>query len=181
MTAEPVAVEYIHDGDVDARMDQQLRDLLAACFTKPGDEVFRERRYFREPPQHRWIVRGPDGRPIAHVAVHAKTIGSTVGDLAIAGVAEVCVHPHYRRRGLVRRMLAVAHEWLTGRGYAFAMLFGKAAVYRSSGYVTIRNPLRMQEPDSGQWVVGPVKGAMIRPIDRADWPAGPVDLCGPTF
>ena len=40
----------IADDDVEAPLDLELRDLLSTCFKKPGDEIFRSRRYFTEMP-----------------------------------------------------------------------------------------------------------------------------------
>lgn len=181
MTSEPLSVEYLRDDDVDETLDRQLRTLLSVCFTKPGDEVFAEHRYYRQMPQHRWLVRDAAGVPIAHVAVHDKTIGTSAGQLPIAGIAEVCVHPDYRGRGLVKRMLAAAHEWMARRDYAFSVLFGNPAVYSSSGYRSISNELRMTDPATGEVTVAAQANAMIRPAKRSDWPAAQIDLHGLKF
>lgn len=181
MSNKPLCVEYLVDDDVDDALDRQLRTLLVTCFTKPGDEVFGEHRYYREMPQHRWLVRDAAGAPIAHMAVHDKKIGTSAGQLPIAGVADVCVHPEYRGQGLVKRMLAVAHAWMARWDYAFAVLFGNPAVYSSSGYRLIFNELRMTDPATGEVIIETKANAMMRPVNRSDWPAGQIDLHGPMF
>ncbi len=181
MTTQPTIVEYLHDDDVDATLDRQLRELLSTCFTKPGDEIFAVHRYYRQMPQHRWLVRDSAGVPIAHVAVHDKAIGTEAGEMPIAGVAEVCVHPDYRGRGLVKRMLVAAHEWMAGREYAFSVLFGNPRVYGSSGYRSVTNDLRLTDLATGAVAVAPRDNAMILPMKLSDWPDGEIDLHGPTF
>lgn len=175
------AIEFIEDSAVDTSLDRQLRELLSTCFTKPCDAVFRQRRYFHEPPRWRWIVRGDAGAVIAHIAVHDKRIGIATGDLRIAGIAEVCVHPQHRGRGLVRDLLAEAHAWLTAHDIPVAMLFGDKKHYASSGYRNIANPIRSQNSETGAWTVEPSDWVMVKSLRNFDWPAGVVDLRGPTF
>lgn len=174
-------IEFIEDAVVDAALDWQLRMLLAVCFTKPCDAVFRDRRYFHEPPRWRWFVRGSSDELIAHIAVHDKQIGTATGAVRIAGIAEVCVHPQQRGRGLVRELLASAHPWLAAHDIPVAMLFGDKKVYASSGYQTIANPIRYQNSETGVWSVEPSDWAMVKPLRDFDWPMGVVDLRGPMF
>ena len=174
-------VEFIEDVAVDAEVDRQLRQLLSTCFTKPEDIVFRDRRYFHLSPRWRWLVRGDGGELIAHVAVHDKVIGTIAGDVRIAGVAEVCVHPQHRGQGLVREVLATAHVWLAARDIPVALLFGDKKHYASSGYRNITNPLRCQNPETKEWSVKPSDWIMMKPLRVFDWPAGVIDLCGSGF
>lgn len=51
------AVDYLSDDNIDDASDRELRSLLSACFTKPGDAVFKTRRFWREPYKHRWTIR----------------------------------------------------------------------------------------------------------------------------
>ena len=174
-------IEFIEDAAVDAALDRQLRALLALCFTKPNDVVFHDRRYFHEPPRWRWFVRGTPDELIAHVAVHDKCIGTATGELRIAGIAEVCVHPQQRGHGLVRELLATAHPWLAAHDIPVAMLFGDKKHYASSGYRNIANLIRSQNAETGAWIIEPSEWAMVKPLRNFDWPTGIVDLRGPTF
>ena len=117
---------------------------------------------------------------IAHTAAHDKTISVGGQDVRVAGIAEVCVAGSYRGQGLVRAMLAEAHEWMQREGIPFAMLFGSPRVYTSSGYVVVENPMTATNSVIQTW--NPFKGrAMVRPITGLPWPAGKMDLRGPTF
>ncbi len=174
------AIEYIPDSEVDAALDGQLRGLLSICFTGPQNERFKRQRYYSQMPRHRWIIR-EQGRVIAHVAVHDKSVGTPVGDLAIGGVAEVAVRPDFRGRGLVRQLIAAAHADLVWRGVPFAFLFGDHNVYESSGYVPVNNPLRFYDPSRNEWCVRPDASAMVALLGSTPWPEGEIDLRGPVF
>jgi len=176
MSALPV--EYRLDSTVDVTLDQQLRDVLSTCFTKPGDTVFRDRRYWHEPPQHRWFIRAVTGEIIAHIAVHEKLVVFSGKEHRIGGVAEVCVRPEHRGHGYVKVLLAQAHDWLRAHGFAYAVLFGQPHVYSSSGYVVADN-LVMDTP--GTIRRQQAKGAMVVPLGGLSWPATEVFLPGQIF
>ena len=144
---EPLSVVRIADDDVDEDLDVALRRLLSTCFTKPGDEIFRTRRYFERPPAWRWIIHVA-GRPAAHLAAHDVAVGVGPRACRVLGVAEVCVEPSSRGLGLVRAMLAAAHEFGVDRRFDFAMLFGRPEIYRSSGYRRVDRAVHVVGPDS---------------------------------
>lgn len=173
-------VEYIRDSDVDADIDRRLRDLLSICFTKPDDEVFRERRYFKEPPAHRWFIRDEEERVIAHVALHEKVVVSSNQDISVGGIAEVCVHPEFRGQGFVCKLLAKVHDWLRLKGYRFSLLFGDPRVYTSSEYVSVTNLFRGSKSDNGAIKWEPIK-AMVCQLSEAEWPSDGVYLQGQIF
>lgn len=169
-------IENIADLEVGPELDRELRELLVLCF--PDTPQFREHRHFLEPPLHRWMIRD-GGMLVGHVCLHHRIIGTPRQDLRIGGIAEVCVRPTHRGRGLVRQMLKAVHEW--DRSSDFQMLFGKEEVYRSSGYRTVHNPLRHLDLEHNQWITKPLAGTMIRPSAKSDWPDGIIDLRGPVF
>lgn len=171
-------VDYVADADVDSALDQALRDLLCVCFTKPHDAVFRDRRYFKEPPRHRWIVRGEGTALVAHAAVHEKEVECDGEVIPIGGIAEVCVHPDFRKRGLVREMLTEIHPWLTARNFPFAVLFGEAAVYESSGYRKIGN-FHVKSETGDEWE--PTTHALAHFLQNRPWPEGKTRLIGLRF
>lgn len=172
----PVNIENIADLEVGPELDQELRELLILCF--PDTPQFREHRYYLEPPLHRWFIRD-GGLLISHVCLHRRIVGTIQGDLRIGGIAEVCVRPTHRGRGLVRQILDKVHEWDLSSD--FQMLFGKEEVYRSSGYRTVHNLLRYLDLKHNKWLTNPLAGMMIRPSAMTDWPAGMIDLRGPVF
>ena len=170
-------VEYLPDDTIDDVLDQQLRDLLSTCFTGPDDHVFRERRYFIDPYPNRWIVRGAEGIPVAHVGVHERTIHCEGKEYQFGGIAEVCVHPDHRGRGLVKKMMVFVHLWLKEHGYPFAILLGNPQVYTSSGYNVVDNIL--YDGVDGNWK--PMEHTMVIELSNVSWPAGTVYLPGNKF
>jgi len=172
----PPKIHYIPDAQVDAKLDAALRTLLSACFTKPGDEVFRSRRYFIDPPAHRWFIRQAGGLLIAHVAAHEKTTLWREQKLTLCGIAEVCVHPNHRRQGYVRLMLAAAHDDMKQQGFDFSALCGDPDVYRSSGYFSVEN-LVYNPGDK----IKPLPGAMVCELGEKNWPEDEVFLVGDVF
>jgi predicted acetyltransferase len=169
-------IAYLSDDTIDAAGDQELRELLSTCFTKPGDEVFKTRRYWREPYKHRWIIRNEEGSLVAHVGIHEKTVEADGESYLIGGICEVCVHPDYRGRGYVNSMLECVHVWLAEHEFSFSILFGNPKVYGSSGYVVVDN--LYSNEDGKDWK--PVKGMITQIADRS-WPEGEAHLAGLKF
>ncbi|MBA4388417.1 MAG: GNAT family N-acetyltransferase [Verrucomicrobia bacterium] len=173
-------IEYIKDADVDAAMDAEIRVLLTTCFLKPQDVVFKERRYFKEPPAHRWFIRDESGRLAAQVAVHDKTVLSGGRTYRIGGIAEVCVHPDHRGNGYVKKLLDAANEWLARNGFEFSVLFGRQEIYSSSGYAVKNNMYHNIKNETGE-VTRKNDTPMVKPLGAMPWPEGEVFLPGPNF
>ena len=169
---------YLPDSAVDAALDLELRELLSTCFTKPQDAVFKERRYFAQPPAHRWMIRSPEGKLVAHIAVHERQIEAGAWVASVGGIAEVCVHPEARGQGLAKLLLDEIHVTLTQRGVFFTALFGSRSIYASSGYTQPGN-VSIGPGSDGKWQ--PVPELMVRPLTAAAWPAGDVRMPGPAF
>jgi len=169
---------YRSDEAITDDEDRELRSLFFSCFS--FNPIFLARRYFKERPGHRWLIKSPAGEIVAHAALHEKTIGTESGDLLIGGVAEVCVATNHRGLGISKELLLAIDQWLGARGVAFAMLFGQPQVYASSGYVPIQNELRADNLLSRHWI--PFCGTpMIKSLSQTAWPRGIIDLRGPTF
>jgi predicted acetyltransferase len=180
MTNNKIKVEYLPDANVDATSDAEIRGLLTTCFTKPEDVVFRDRRYFREPYPHRWVIRDKQGDIIAHIGVHDKSVEADGRAFRIGGIAEVCVHPEFRGRDFVKAMLACVHDWLIRHEFDFAVLLGDPRIYSSSGYVQVNNLVQDDEITTGEKCTSP-SPAMVRVLSETPWPDGPVYLPGPKF
>jgi GNAT superfamily N-acetyltransferase len=180
-------IRYTRDRDVDDELNRALIELLSRCFTGPEDEVFRHRRYWKQPPQHRWYIPHPQGGSLtAHIAVHEKTLATETGELFCAGIAEVAVDPEYRGHGYAKRLLEHVHGWLADQQFDAAVLFGDPRIYRSSGYRVAENPVRYYDDHAGTWkeqrFADPAGGCfMYRMLRDVQWPDGTIDLRGPKF
>ena len=169
-------IEYLPDADVTDAIDHELRGLLTTCFTKPQDVVFRHQRYFREPYQHRWVIRDENSTIVSHIGVHEKHVMAAGQSFRIGGICEVCVHPNCRGKGYVKLMIHCVHTWLPRHGFVFAVLFGSPLVYASSGYTQIDNLVHGTEKEGWKSVK-----AMVHEVALTSWPNGEVRLPGPTF
>lgn len=172
-------VKYIKDVDVDDELNQKLIDALTTCF--PDQPVFKKQRYYKELPQHRWFIE--DGnKVIAHTALHEKIITTEIRDIRIVGIAEVLVHPDYRRQGLAKMVLDAAHRWGKKHGFEFSLLFfGEENVYKSSGYKLINNPIKYVDYKTNEEKVDTSPIIMVKALTEKTWPNGLIDLNGPTF
>ena len=164
-----MTILYFPDAQIDDALDADLRVLLTRCFGKE----FEHKRYAHELPPHRWLVR--DGEVIAaHVAVHDKVFRSGGESVPFLGIAEVCVAPDYRGRGLVRTLL-LELEAQSGT-VPFAVLLGDPGVYGSSGYRAVDNVYFPYE-GTGK----PNAYAMVKALGSRSWPTSKVTIEGPPF
>lgn len=171
-----LAIRYLPDSDVDPSLDQALRNLFSTCFTGPNSHVFAKRRYFNDPPLHRWIIRDSDELLIAHTAAHEKVIIFEDREIPICGVAEVSVHPSYRRKGFVREMIKEVHQFMRSKNLKFSALSGETEIYQSSGYRKINN---LVYTNNGK--IEPFPKAMVFELLNEPWPKEEVYLVGKFF
>ena len=172
-------VKYIRDIDVDEKLNLKLIDALTACF--PDQPLFKKQRFYKELPQHRWFIEDGD-KIIAHVAVHEKVISTKIGNIKIAGIAEVLVHPECRRMGLAKMVLDEAHSWSILQRFEYAMLYyGEQNVYKSSGYRVIDNPIKYVDHITNEQKIDTSPEVMIKTLSGSIWPEGTIDLNGSTF
>lgn len=165
----PLTPAYLHDTQVDGALDAELRGLLTRCF----GERFENKRYEYEMPPHRWLVRD-GGVLVAHTAAHEKVVKSGGTALAFLGIAEVCVAPSHRGRGLVRAMMGELEKHFAG--FPFAVLLGDPGVYGSSGYRPVGNVYFPFE-ETGE----PNTGVMVKALGSQAWPTSKVTIEGPPF
>jgi len=162
-------VHYLPDSDVDDALDSKLRALLGLCF----GESFKNKRYCFEMPPHRWLVYD-DSEIAAHLAIHEKVFKVEGKEEPFLGVAEVCVAPAYRGRGLVREMLKNAEDHFPTA--AFSILLGERGIYGSSGYLPVDN---VYFPYKNADV--PDNDVLVKALKNAPWPEGKVVIEGPPF
>jgi GNAT superfamily N-acetyltransferase len=90
---------------------------------------------YYQPEQTRamWL----DGQMVSSVTVYTREVYAD-GRLARVGcIGSVCTHPDYRRRGLVRQVLAEALAWMETNSFNWSFLFGKEEVYGGSGWQVV--------------------------------------------
>jgi predicted N-acetyltransferase YhbS len=108
------------------------------------------------------LVAVSDGVVVATMRLLGRRVAGLDGELRLAGIGAVSSDPAVRRRGYVRRLLALAHERSRAAGYDLAMLFtGSPWVYSgAAGFSTLPfwwldlDVGRLPVPD-GKWTVEP--------------------------
>jgi predicted acetyltransferase len=171
-------IEFVTDSSVNSVLNEKLITILSICF--PHQPIFKMQRYFKEVPNYRWFIES-ENQIIAHVALHEKVISIDGIDLNIGAIAEVCVHPDHRRKGLVKELLIAAHNWLKENKYKYAMLFGEEDVYKSSGYFNVTNEIKYLDYNTKKYKIEKNIDAMVKLLSDASWIEGLIDLNGPTF
>lgn len=79
-----------------------------------------------------------DGRMVASVTNFDRWVYVGDGRRARVGcIGSVCTHPDFRRRGLVRQVLAECVEWMLTNGFHWSSLFGREEVYGGSGWTVL--------------------------------------------
>lgn len=171
-------IRFIEDSAVDSELNQKLINILSVCFD--NQPLFKERRYYKEMPGFRLYIE-ENGQIIAHTALHEKNILVEDKKIKIGGIAEVCVRPEYRSKGLVKLLLKNVDQWLVGNNYKYAMLFGEKNVYSSSGYFNIDNQIKYIDYETKKTKIEIIDCAMVKTLAGEPWLEGLVDLMGPTF
>lgn len=176
-----LTIEWVADNSVSASDHSQLCALLCICFPDQS-QLFSQRRYFNQIPAFRWFVKNPAGQLVAHTALHIKDIGYQSQLITVGGIAEVCVHPLYRKKGWVKRMLKDISDWLIRRHLPFALLLGQEFVYRSSGFIKAQNRMRYIDAETGIPMEKKEHDLMVKPLSDQHWDHEClVDLNGPLF
>ena len=111
-----IPIVYRHDSKITPAQDEALRALFRVCF-KRELAYLEHQRFFRELPPHRWMIFDENENVIAHIAGYDKVLGTQNGLLPVIGIAEVCVAPDYRGRGLVRAILREIPHLGAGAGF----------------------------------------------------------------
>jgi hypothetical protein len=175
-------IEHHNENDISKTDDAALMKLLQLCF--PTLPQFKTGRYWLVPCNYRWIIRDKE-KIIANAAVIDKTFLSDGRKISIAGIAYVCTHPEYRRKGLVKQVLAEIHRWAkeqqSGDNYSFSFLFGKNEIYKSSGYIKCKNEFRFTNRKNYVVETKQIETAHYFPLGNESWPESLIDIQGAQF
>jgi len=171
-------IEFYKEHDVIASDKEKLRELLQLSF--PMLKCFTTSPYWMEPPHYRWLIRNQD-KIIANICVIDKAFLSGSNGISIAGIAYICIHPKFRRRGLVKNMLTEIHDWARNKGYPFAFLFGRTEIYQSSGHIKSKNEFKYVNHRNNMEEVKQIDYALHALLQEEPWPESLIDIQGPRF
>lgn len=120
-----------------------------------------------------------EGRIVGHSFLYERTVVLGGRSLQLGMIGDVAVAATRRSQGLCKHLLQNAHARFRQRAIEFSVLFAfDPPIYRSSGYVTMRNTTRFLDKD-GSWKTLVHRGGMAAALGMIPWPHEPLDLGGP--
>lgn len=129
-----------------------------------------------------YVIR-EGGKVIANASILPRTIGTTAGDITIAGLARVCTEPKQRGNGLGERIVKAAFETVDSGAFPFSLFQTSPEVrpfYEKLGCCecdnTVINSLGDDLHASPFW-----DRVIVRYPNQGDWPEGEIDLRGPGY
>jgi GNAT superfamily N-acetyltransferase len=158
-----------------------LRAFLVAAYAPDHADVFSRHDFWGGPPTARVIARDRGGALLAHLGFSVRTIGVGGAEVRVAGVGAVATHPGWRGRGLGRLIFDRLAAHLSAAGAAeFVFLECRDAVvpfYAACGFGHDVRTVTAVDPHSGAIGVS-MSNVMVRPLGRAAFPPGDLDLRG---
>jgi predicted N-acetyltransferase YhbS len=174
--------------DADARA---IAELLVKVWPKPGKTVeFRQqqmldmgRGYHGSDAQApRSALIRENGRVIAHAALIPRTIGTTAGELTIAGLARVCTDPDCRGQGLGELVVRAIFDVVDDGSFSFAFFQTNSRIqpfYEKLGACLATNPvINSYSQDLHDPFWDEIK---MRYPNGSNWPERQIDLRGPGY
>jgi predicted N-acetyltransferase YhbS len=171
---------------------QEIGALLAKVWPKPDKPAaFRAQKMLAiangyagsDAQAPRSFVIREAGKLIAHAAIVPRTIGTTSGDMTIAGLAQVCTDPDQRGRDLGKLITRAAFELVDSGAFHFSLFQTSPQVrpfYEKLGSCLVDNPivnsLGVGVEASPFW-----DSVAMRYPSSGDWPQGEIDLRGPGY
>ena len=120
------------------------------------------------------------GRIVAHSCILSRTIGTSVGEMTIAGLSRVCTDPRQRGRGLGEMIVRAALDCVDEGDIPLALFQTSRKVepfYSKLGCAAVEN--RIVNSLAGDPSASPFWDEIVMryPAD-AEWPDGEIDLRG---
>jgi len=129
-----------------------------------------------------FVIR-EDDRVIAHAAVIPRTIGTSAGDMTIAGLLRVCAAPEERGRGLGEKIVRPVFDLVDTGVFPFALFQTSPEVkpfYEKLGACEIQNRMVNslgEDPEASPFW----DRVVMRYPTSGAWPEGEIDLRGPGY
>jgi predicted N-acetyltransferase YhbS len=168
-----------------------IGELLVKVWPKPGKTVeFRQQQMLdmgkgfqgADAQAPRSALIRDDGKVIAHAALIPRTVGTSKGELTLAGLARVCTDPDYRGHGLGELVVKAIFDAVDDGTFSFAFFQTNSRIqpfYEKLGACLATNPvINSQSQDLHDPFWDEIK--MRYPKD-GDWPEGQIDLRGPGY
>lgn len=123
------------------------------------------------------------GKVLAHAAVIPRVIGTSIGEITIAGLLRVCTDPAQRGRGLGEQIVRPAFDLIDRGIFPFSLFQTSNEIqpfYEKLGACVVENEIVNSLGEDPQASPFWDRVAMRYPSD-GDWPTGEIDLRGPGY
>lgn len=151
---------------------QQAQSLVCAAFSEAAD-------YYGQWRPSVVILRVDAEQLVGHLAAYERLVHLDGRQILIGMVGDIVVSTECRRQGVCKNLIAEAHLCFARRLIEFSVLFAyDPNIYRSSGYMPMRNLTRFVDRDgnSKEFVY---RGGMVAELSGTPWPHEFLDLNGP--
>jgi len=170
------------EAEIDAALDQAIRDGLCRCFPDDCEVFSRTRAWHGSGPAWSVVVEGDDGRVIAHVGIVDRTITAGGQPVRVAGIQNVFVVPEGRGKGLCDLVMNAAMVEAGRRGFDVGLLYcvpNLEKVYARCGWRLLPRERIIRVDENGKEIALPEKNiAMFHPLKLAVFPTGEIHLRG---
>ena len=173
-------LRVLQESEIDAELDAAIKQSLVACFPNNRDAFSRSRACRGTEPAFTVVIQDADN-VIAHATVVDRVIKAAGERLRVAGVANVCVLPEHRGKGLSDRVLIVATQEARRQDFDCGLLFTGENIkklYARNGWVQITGQRFIRIEDGGEIEIPAENVKMYYPLKRRNFPAGMVHLQG---
>jgi len=172
--------EIFRESEIDEKLDAAIKKTLVTCFPRDRQVYAKTRAWHGSTPAFTVIIR-TEKAVIAHLGVVDRTIKVKDQPLRVAGVQNVCVLPQYRGKQLSRLILTAAMSRAAKDRFDCGLLFTRQAikkVYARTGWQDLGD-VTVVRIDTGRETTRRRNSiTMFYPINRAQFPKGPIHLQG---
>ena len=145
-----IQIKVIKEKDVTSEQDLQIKKLLCQCFPK-DITVFSKTRYWNNITPKFSVVLYDCSEIIAQLATIDRVIKISEKDYSVAGISNVCVNPNYQGKGLSKKILLHAIDWVK-KDYDIGLLFCKfklKELYNKLGWLPVENENLIIQSEKG--------------------------------
>ena len=163
----------IDHSELGGALARQTQDLLDLAFPDMAEQ------YYQGEIPRKLILLLDDDTVVGHLAAYIRQVSVGGEPMEIGILGGVAIAPNYRGKGLSKRLIAAAHQFLVNANIGFAVLFAfEPERYLSSGYRRMTTQMRFTEHGEIKQFV--YRGGMVAELGDRPWPDALLDLKGPT-
>jgi predicted acetyltransferase len=125
------------DYNVRSIREDELEDMLELTSTAYNSSKETFRRIYEDDPFYDFeLTRVADlgGRLIGYLRAAPRTIWIGSSQVKMGGIAEVCTHREFRRKGVASHLLESMVDLMSRKGYPLSMLYGRQEFYGRLGW-----------------------------------------------